>query len=400
MPNLQVQRGSIGVWLLPVMMALTIMLFGVLQHGHMQRQSWTRQVTLDHMAISAAILLAREMNILAMTNRALLANQLVVGQLVGIASWFEMLRTSTTRTATISAWIPGLNAVTRQIAVIVRQSQQPIEQLIRAGIVMQQAITLTLSALQTLVRSSFALMIPTTLSDIAKLHTSATFDFEILHSPSLLPFPIFWWSFVRPRHTGNDDRTLQALMEASKDPFSQQRTYPWFDFFALKIIKTGGTELAVDQRGRWHWQGLDTLSLHLRAFWSWQELPWGEGARQQQFIDHVTRDSFGQSRRFNPRAVAWALNTQRTLQTGYRIHYFDRPQLATETAPSVIVRSGSAVAKAGLRFHRPRSLFARKDQRLERANLFNPFWEGTLQSLSQFERQLLLRRDISLEKQT
>lgn len=393
------QRGSISVWLLPLLLAALIMLFGVLQHGQMQRQTWTRQVTLDHLALSAGVLLAREMNILAMTNRALLANQLVVSQLVGLASWFEMLRTSTTRTATISAWVPGLNAVTRQIAVVVRQSQQPVEQLIRAGIVMQRAITIALSSVQTLVRASFALMIPATLSDIAKLHTSESFEFEILHSPALLAFPILWWTFIRPRHTGNDEQALLTRMQASKDPFSRQRTYTWFDFFALKIIKTGGTELAVDQRGRWHWQGLDTLSLHLRAFWSWQELPWGEGARHQQRIAEVKRDTFGQSRNLNPRAVAWALNTQRMIQTGHRIYYYDRPQLATETPPIVVLRSGNLVAKAGVRFHRPQSLFARRDERVEKANLFNPFWEGTLESLNQMERQLLLRRDSTAETQ-
>lgn len=387
------QRGSLSIWLVPLMLALLIMLVGVLQHGQMQRQSWTRQITVDHLALSAGVLLAREMNILAMTNRALLANQLVVSQLIGIASWFEMLRTSTTRTATIGAWVPGLNAVTRQIALIVRQSQQPVEHLVRAGIIMQNAITTALSSMQTLVRASFAVMIPATLTDIAKLHTSEPFEFDILHSPTLLPFPLLWWSFIRPRHTGNDDSALLTRMQASMDPFSQHRTYSWFDFFALKIIKTGGTEVTVDQRGRWHWQGLDTLSLHLRAFWSWQELPWGEGARQQQRIDEVERDSFGKSRHYNPRAVSWALSTQRTIQSGQRIYYFDRPQLATEKAPSVFVRSGSAVAKAGIRFYRPQSLFARSDNRLEQANLFNPFWEGQLQSLTQLDRQLLLRQD-------
>ncbi|PTB87773.1 hypothetical protein C9928_07285, partial [Pseudidiomarina aestuarii] len=59
----------------------------------------------------------------------------------------------------------------------------------------------------------------------------------------------------------------------------------------------------------------------------------------------------------------------------------------------VFVRSGSAVAKAGIRFYRPQSLFARSDNRLEQANLFNPFWEGQLQSLTQLDRQLLLRQD-------
>lgn len=385
------QCGAISVWLLPLLMASLIFLLGVLQLGQQQRQQWNQQVVLDNLAVSAGILLAREMNILAITNRALLANQLVVAQLMGIASWFEMLRTSTTRTATISAWVPGLNAVTRQIALVVRQTQQPLEQLLRTGIVMQQAISTALSSAQGLVRVSFALMIPQTLADIAELHQAEPMQLELLHSPGLVPFPLLWWQFIRPHHSGNDDGGLLTRMNASRDPFSQQRTYSWFDFFALKIIKTGGTEIDVDRQGRWHWQGIDTLSVHVRAFWSWQEIPWGEGARQQKTITQVSREAFGRSRALNPRAVRWALATQRTLRAGQRVHYFDRPQLATESPPTLLLRSGTTVAKAGIRFHRPQHIFARSDSRHERANLFNPFWEGKLLDLNQVERQLLLR---------
>lgn len=384
-------KGYTAAWLLPILAALMVLLLGVMQRGIEVRESWYQQSIADNMAASAAVLMAREMNLLAITNRALLANELSLAQVVGIASWYQMMKDVAERSAMVSAWIPYLNAVTRTIARAVRQMERPLNQMLRGIIYFQQAITTALRATQWYARAAFALEIPRTLSQIYQQHDQQGSDWQLLHAPGLVPVPWLWWTFMPPRQSGNDQQLSQRLMLASLDPFSAQRTYRWFDLSYLTLDKAGGARLQVDERGIWNWQGVDTVSLHIRGLLDSNEIPVGDGASYLgSEIEEIEADHFGRSSAINPMATEWAEAVQLSMgRVGLPFSYFNRDALTPEHWPQVIVRLPKAIAKAGVFYSRPKRWFARKDAQLEQANLFNALWQERLQPLTQRDRAVL-----------
>ncbi|RUO57333.1 hypothetical protein [Pseudidiomarina insulisalsae] len=389
-------RGFTTVWLLPVLAALMLLTLGVMRQSDKVQQVWYQQTIADNMAISAATLLAREMNLLAIMNRALLANQLTTAQLVGIGSWLQMMRDVADRSALISSWIPYLNAITRNIANAVRQVDFSVQQIIAATLAFQRLITTVLRTTQWYARVSFALQIPPTLQQIYDLHAprhkpAQVPQWELLHAPGLVPVPWLWWTFMAPQRSGSDNKLAYKLVVASLDPFSQQRSYEWFDAVQVEVEKAGGVRLIQEESGAWSWQGMDTVSVHVQGLLDSDEYPWGDGATYfGSEIRKVHRKDFGYSGKTNPQATAWA-----QLQQHFYSHekdifrYFNRTDLSPSQWPQVIVRLPDATAKAGVAFSRPRRWFARNDNKVEQANLFNALWFSQLLSLSQRDRAVL-----------
>lgn len=388
---MQRQRGYLSVLLLPLLTAMLLLTLAIIGNGQDLRQRFYRQTMVDNMAISAAVLMARELNILAIMNRALLANQLGIAQLVGIASWYQMLASTSSRTARVTAWVPYLNALTQQFNRTVQMVEQPLQQLLETGIALQHGLLRGIMAAQTMVRLSFASLIPKTLADIASLHAVEQPEWQLLHAPGLLEFPLRWWTYIPRQRSGNDRQQLAQLMDQSLDPFSERRSYDWLQLGLVRVRKAGGTELKVDDAGRWSWQGLDTVSLHARLLWLRMEIPWGNGAAYTgNRLRNPNREQYGQSGSINNRATRLAIAMQQQLgSSSPSMHYYQRNDIS-EQLPEILVVSGTAVAKAGVFFSRPRELFPRSDQQAEQANLFNALWQSRLQSLSTTDKAVLI----------
>lgn len=385
------QRGYLSVLLLPVLTALLLLTLAVINNGQQLRQRYHRQTMVDNLAISAAVLMARELNILAIMNRALLANQLGIAQLMGIASWYQMLASSSTRTATVTAWVPYLNVLTQQFDRALQLAEQPLQHLLTSGIALQHGLLRGIMSAQTLVRLSFATLVPRTLKDIAALHQFEQAEWRLLHAPGLFEFPLRWWTYIPRQRSGDDQQQLAQLMQQSLDPFSQQRSYDWLRLGLVRVRKAGGTELQVTDSGSWDWQALDTVSLHTRLWWFRLEIPWGDGANYlQQRITAASAEQFGHSRQINNRATSLALSLQQQLGgSAPTMHYYHRHDIS-EQLPQVIVTSGTLVAKAGVVFSRPADIFPRTDASNEQPNLFNALWQSQLQSLDGRDKAMLL----------
>ena len=388
---MQRQRGYLSVLLLPILTAVLLLLLAVINNGQQLRLRYYQQTMVDNLAVSAAVLMAREMNILALMNRALLANQLGIAQLVGIASWYQMLASTSSRSATVTAWIPYLNALTQQFNQAVQAVEQPLQRVLETGITLQHGLLQGIMSAQTIVRLSFATLVPRTLTDIARLHQLNDLEWRLVHAPGLFEFPLRWWTYIPRQRSGNDNQLLSQLMQHSRDPFSDQRSYDWLRLSSVRVRKAGGTELQVTEAGSWNWQALDTVSLHAQLFWMRFEIPWGDGASYlQQRIQWPDAEQFGHSRQINSRATQLALAIQQRLgSSAPTMHYYHRADLA-EQLPQVIVVAGHTVAKAGVFFSRPSDIFPRTDGIDEQANLFNALWQSPLQSLNARDKAVLL----------
>ncbi|MGQ4277648.1 hypothetical protein ACQ5ES_11420 [Pseudidiomarina sp. E22-M8] len=385
-------RGYTSAWFLPVLAALMVLTMGVMQGSATLRATWYEQSVADNMASSAATLLARELNLLALINRALLANELTLAQLAGIYSWYLMMRDVADRSATISSWIPYLNAVTRQISQTIRQLEQPLATVLRGAIYFQALITTALRATQWFARLSFSLEIPRTLSEVLARHDLKQADWQVLHAPGLVPLPWLWWTYVPPQHSGKDQMLAKNLMLASLDGFSRRRSYRWLTAVQVSIRKAGGARLKNDKQGRWSWQSMDTVAVHISGLLDSEELPWGDGLSYlgNRVQDYRNKD-FGESPRINPLTTDWAESLQTSLTTTARqFSYFNRTDdLKPDDWPQVIVSLNDVTAKAGVYFSRPAKLFPRTDGKQEQANLFNSLWQPELMSLTLTEKLLL-----------
>jgi hypothetical protein len=385
------QQGYLSVLTLPVLAMLLVLLLGAINQSTNLQQRWQLQTTADNMAMSAATMMAREVNLLAVLNRARLANQLTMAQLIGISSWYSMVSSATTRTATVTSIVPYLNVVTAQINRVVKTLEKPLKGMINTAIYSQRLIANLITATQTAVRISFASLIPTTLAELATKHGLTDEPWMLLAGNGMVEFPWLWWVFILPHSSARDNDLLKNLMLESRDPFTIKRSRKWFDFGLVKAERAGGTELRVSSAGRWDWHAMDTLSLHQRVLFGRSEVPWGESAETLggRIKDYSRRD-FGGSGGINSRASRWAKDNQRQLGSSIgSIHYYNRKHLLPAQWPSVIVRFKGVVAKAGLRYSRPSLLLPRADKKQEKANLFNALWEPELQSLSSFQKIIL-----------
>src|SRR5690554_5842372 len=131
-------NGFVGVLLLPVLAGLIMLLLAVAAQQQKLQQRWHLQSAADAMTYSAAVIMAREFNLLSVLNRALIANQVAQAQLLGIASWFKTVQQATERLAQVSYWIPYLNAVTAQLANLTRTAEQPLQALMQIGMALNK----------------------------------------------------------------------------------------------------------------------------------------------------------------------------------------------------------------------------------------------------------------------
>jgi len=87
-----VQRGQALVFVTIVMLVMVLALLTMYSMGQLATEKMKLQNTADAAAYSAAVAQARDYNFTAYTNRAMVANQVAVAQLVGLASWARNYR--------------------------------------------------------------------------------------------------------------------------------------------------------------------------------------------------------------------------------------------------------------------------------------------------------------------
>lgn len=386
------ERGYVSVLVLPAIAGLLVMLLLIVSQQQRLQQRWHLQSAADNMALSAATIIAREFNLLAIINRALIANQVTQGQLLGLASWYSNLTSATDRLALVSSVIPYVNVVTRHLANALGQVERPLHLILNSALTMQRVLLSTLQTAQWMIRASFAMMIPQSLAEVAQVQQIEQKPWTLLHSPGLVEFPWLWWRYLPLQHASKDGDLLLEMTQSSRDPFSKNRSYKWFDAGFIKAQKAGGSELVTVENGRWAWQAMDTVALHIRLLFKREEIPWGDGATYQtRSIKQVTASEFGDSSGLNPRATQLGLLTQKKMGVTGTPSYFNQEHLAPDDWPSVIIKFDHVIAKAGVRFSRPLSVIPRRDKRIEHANMFNALWEPELQSLNTTEKFVLSR---------
>ena len=116
--------GYVSILTLPVIAAVLLLLLGSATQQHRIQRQWYLQSAADTMVLSAATIMAREFNLLAIVNRALIANQVTHGQLLGLSSWYSHLATACLRLASVSSVFPYVNLITRYFTPMMHRLDQ------------------------------------------------------------------------------------------------------------------------------------------------------------------------------------------------------------------------------------------------------------------------------------
>jgi hypothetical protein len=376
----------------------------------------------DAAAWSAATWEARSLNYQAYLNRAIVANEVAIAQLVSLRSWSRYVETLTSNIDSVTRYVPylgppmralerGWDAVDRVLGTALPPLESALsvwnaEILANAQAIAHQQAPL---AAADLVPQALAAYEPRArLSDVTRA-------LQVRNGAA--------WQRLTQRYErgGGDLRRYTRLLMASRDGFTRARSGELFDVGFLALSRRGGTDLI----GEYAWRGIDTLSLHIDYVFDHDEVPIAWGAAEQRRQVAIGQADHGGSLRRNPSASRRGRNAMAPRQ-GYRgvpqirdvanpssqaprsltysvaahlpgeaVATFDRllmplglPTIeggSEPVAPEYGAGALHAIASAEVYFQRPA---ARADRREEHASLFNPYWQARLVPVGAVERQL------------
>lgn len=420
------QQGQALIYGIFVLMGGLAALLFVFNTGQLTAEKTKLVNTADAVAYSAAVMQARALNFDAYTNRALMANEVMIAQAVSIAAWSAHVVRHTENITPLNCRsyysVPAALVLIDYIPVCyllslptARHTAQAVDQVAQANMA------------ATILPARKALM-----QQVADANYAGDGSVRVDSMPITDTFTQFeGGSFIRAYAGAERGRFKQAARAAAhRDAFVQQRSWtsanhlPCLLGNKAEFRRRGGTEL-VDFDA---WKAMDTASLH---HWSWHthglfhlptcdddEMPLGYGA--QAAASGTPDDSgaaYGQSRADNPHASGLASSSdwhysglptfsdiavpalayastdpQPRLTFAIRLTRA-KEQLRTSDGSSGIKPGGHlaiidgkpahdvlvAVATAQVYFERPGG---RDDGKTELASLFNPYWQVRLLSTS------------------
>ncbi len=448
------QRGQALVLSL-ILMAFTLMavLFAFNTY-QLNNQGTKLQHTADNTAYSLAQFASRDLNFKAYTNRASVANQVAVAQLVGLSSWFSMAKTFTENADRILRPVPYVNivvaAIARAVAIVDRVMQPALE----IAQIAETAVLIALSGAQDVFHfAGFTAALESggkiTAANDPDAKLQLVQNFMLLNR-----LKDFWFSYQTLQYRNGDDTSSQyqdfkKVIADSRDPFTKRRSYDLIklDLGLVKfsLSKAGGSTLVDNDGGEQpeSWTSMDTISLHASTWscgwhgcgWRHRERETGWGATSSDsradMTDISSRQYWGESRDINSRASRKAADEQNDF-SGYigvmpfyslsndqqHSNSFDnivvvitKEQQKLHTTSSISASEANinpatqehlgqdrlaAMGAAKVYYSRPRDLmqnsinWARSDNKMEYGNLYNPFWQVRLSAATDAEKTAVL----------
>jgi Putative Flp pilus-assembly TadE/G-like len=377
----------------------------------------------DAAAYSAALWEARSLNYQAYMNRAIVANEVAIAQLVSLRSWSHYVDRTLQNVSLITSWIPPLAAATRALArgwdAVDRGLQQALPRF-ETGISTWNVEVL--ARVQSVAHVQADITAADLVAHVVKENepraqiTEATRLLQVRNAAQWLTR--FTTQYQRG---GRDLRRFTDLLMQSRDGFSASRSGDLLPAGSvLQVSRRGGTDL-LDE---YSWRAVDTLSGHVDLPLIGSEIPIGWGAAEQRRRPVAQRGVHGGSLRRNPGGSRLALRSllpsqgykgvpeirdvvQPTRQDDRRLTYsvalaLPSDRIATAdriVTPAIAQFDGSSVplspaysgngihalGSAELYFQRPA---ARLDRRIEYPSLFSPYWQSRLVETPRADRTL------------
>ena len=237
------QRGQVLPLATLLLLAVAATLFYMFNGGQLVQEKLRLTNTADAVAYSAGVFEARMLNYDAYTNRAIIANQIAIGQAVGLASWAKYMGTSA---ATIRPYLYLIPVVGAALAEAMDYFESAMETLTPALAV---AVTRHDAAIQALALSQQLIHGPgdavTAASRLALMQRVASDnDPQAVVDP--LPIGDDFIGFTRAYATRDDRRRMGTLVDDSREAFLRSRNWNFGVVLlchGIELRKRGSTEL-------------------------------------------------------------------------------------------------------------------------------------------------------------
>ncbi len=307
--------GYVTVLTLVLFSALSLSLFSMFNSGQIVTHKLKLQNAVDAAAYSSVNIVAREMNYMAYTNRAMVANQLAIGQMVGLASWSKQMvgTADTLDTVANYLYILGVGVVLKQVTNLIKQAVNQgdafAHTLIKLAIPEEQKTIRALSLSQKYIHVATSVILIDTYPQVLNDNNDSRSSSDKIESATIIPSKLiadrsnFLSKVSSPsinENTGNssgmaDFNRLENVIKKSEDGFVFNRSYQWlkktpFPVWPLyvSVDKKGGNEFERIQDGsnyKWDWSAMDTVSVwfYYRGGWNFRKkqkeiIPIGGGA--------------------------------------------------------------------------------------------------------------------------
>jgi len=441
------QRGQALIFGLFALTGGLFALFFLFNTGQLSAEKTKLVNTADAVAYSAGVMHARALNFAAYTNRALIANEILIAQAVSMTSWTHYVSTHAQNAPTLM-WCRSQYSRPVALALITyipvcyvlsspygSTTAQALDQAVPlAAQATVAASELAKQALQAAQMNMAATLVParaTLMREVAEANYVDDGSVHVDSIPLTDNFTLFQGAPFIKRYSGPDRVRFKqtTLAAANLDQFIQQRAWTSSNSFPCilgnkaEFRRRGGTELI----GLDEWRAMDTASLHE---WTWKvrffrtscderETPIGYGTQDAGNGRRGGDNGFGGSKSDN--RVASSRASSSTWRYSGLPGFFDLSDAALKApqdSPPVLrfsirltrtnnetrtskgnsnvrpsgrlARFDSNLASNALAAVSTSEVFfqrpsARNDGRSELASLFNPYWQVHLVSTSSAE---------------
>ncbi len=309
------QAALFAAALIPVVLLSGLFIFNT---GQLTAAKLKTRNAADAAAFSAMQMEARELNFIAYTNRAMVANQVAIGQTISLISWGHYVSTlgsNIKNVGTVASFIPGVGAIIATITNAIAQTTTALNQGIEtaSGILLPalDVADAALSGAQEAYHMANGVFDPGSGNNRpGGAMTAVAEQLVKLNDPNgqlnAIILATNLGNYFKNRgeliqRWGGDKDAAQARMaymiNASRDGFTEARNSlpnPLSPIRSGNMVitgwefrRTGGSEIAKTSEGKYVWSGMDTLSFHI---WTrkglffggkkWIETPLGYGAAQ------------------------------------------------------------------------------------------------------------------------
>lgn len=285
------QRGQTLLWFLATTAACCAVLALVYNVGQVTNEKEKTINAADAAALSGALVEARMLNFMAYTNRAMIANEVTIAQLLSLDSWVRYDNQLAQNLCYVTCWIPYVGSAVQTIADIASYAQQGVDYAAQYGIPATDYVVQGLGIAREAANLAAVLAAKDVASQIAQANQT-TFGNRYDVAPQVVDDNGFDWAMFAVNQAnwiafskvygkndnGNDDRgnAAQATVD-SLDQFSKHRGPGWlFDSINLSlggpfavsgIDKTSGDTVLANY-DRWEaqdsadwWVGLQVLGV-------------------------------------------------------------------------------------------------------------------------------------------
>lgn len=301
------QTGQVLPLALVLLLAVAATLLYMFNSGQLVQEKLRLTNTADAVAYSAGVFEARMLNYDAYANRAILANQIAIGQAVGLASWVKYMGSSAGTIGPYLHLIPGVGTTLAQSMERIEATMDTVTPALAGAVARHDAAIGALALSQRLMHGPDDAVAVASRLDVMRRVAQENDPLAVVDP---LPLDDDFSGFTRSYSTRDDRRRMGTLVQDSREAFLRSRNW---DFglvvlcHGIELRKRGSTELIDLVDG---WKSMDTLSAHHHRVRRWRcrrtERPigYGTGASDDALADRAY--TYAGSRRTNPRASAEA----------------------------------------------------------------------------------------------